>query len=245
MMKKPPELKLIVFDIGNTLVNAEELINACARYAAKQMQRAGLNANADLLFDSYLEASKSLHHKHINRIFSDPLICAKALRTAHVASDEHNRYLLLTFFRRRLRQKLRRDESLIRSLNKLRARGFLLAALSDGTITEQYELLDRLGILLAFDQIRISESYGEEKQSVNIFSDLLADFGLDRDQALMVGDDLGRDMRWASQAGYRTVLQEEFVKHPASLIERFAAYINYRVNSISELCELVSGGLTH
>ncbi len=134
---------------------------------------------------------------------------------------------------------MRKDKSLISSLKKLKTRGYLLAALSDGTITEQYELLDRLGVLELFDHIRISEAYGEEKKSVNIFSDLLHYFALDRYQALMVGDDLRRDMQWASKAGYRTVLQEQFVRHSPRLVRRFAKYIDYRVNGISQLCDLV------
>src|ERR1044072_8908444 len=222
MKFKSAEFALVVFDIGNTIVDAEKLIEVSSRYAAERMHSLKVIPDIDSLFKSYLETSKSLHHKHINRIFSDPLICARALTNAGLPSNEHNRYLLLTFFRKRLRQALRKDNSLISNLKTLKAHGLLLAALSDGTITEQYELLDRLGVLEVFDHIRISEAYGEEKSSVNIFSDLLQHFALNRYQALMVGDDLRRDMQWASKAGYRTALQEQFIKHSPPLVRRFA-----------------------
>jgi len=85
----------------------------------------------------------------------------------------------------------------------------------------------------------ISESFGEEKVSTKVFEHILHRFGVTSVQALMVGDDIRRDMFWAHTAGYVTALQEQFVKYPAETLDEFSGYVDFRVRSISEICKLL------
>jgi HAD superfamily hydrolase (TIGR01549 family) len=234
-------IKLIVFDIGNTIVDAEQLVVTCAQYATHRLFLSGITSDQALLLDAYRSASKVSSHPHVNRIFSDTKIIRKALNEAGLADDERNTYLFLTFFRKQLRNLLTRDAQLINGITRLRQSGFMLCVVSDGTTVEQYDLLERIGVLSLFDRVFISESIGEEKTSTKLFEEILYQCTVLAEQTLMVGDDIERDMFWAHKTGYTTILQEQYVIPTADMIDRFAFCVDYRVKSLTELYQLITG----
>lgn len=234
------EIELAVFDVGNTLVNANALIRTSAAYATKRMASFARVRHPARLLHAYLHTSITLSYKHINRIFSDTRICRSALIAARIPATDYNIYRLLTLYRRRLRQRIHPDKRLIKTFRMLKRRHILLCALSDGTTVEQYELLDRLGVLELFDDIIVSETFGEEKISTDVFDHILGRFRISPRRALMVGDDLRRDIFWAHKAGYITALQQEFVSHPTAELLRSQAFIDFRLRSISDVGNIVS-----
>lgn len=242
-MKSPNRIsdaKLLLFDVGNTIVDAEHLIYSSAKHAADELTSRGLVPQSNVLLDSYLTASRLASHEHVNRIFSDSKIVQSALNLASLSDDERSILFFVTLFRKKLRSLLIPDQELIASLNELKRQGFSLCVVSDGTTFQQYELLDKIGVLFLFDCVFVSESFGEEKTSTKIFEAILNFCSVRADQAIMIGDDIERDMVWAHKTGYTTVLQEQYVQHPPNILDRFSLSVDYRINKLVEFFDLLT-----
>lgn len=74
-----------------------------------------------------------------------------------------------------------------------------LAVVSNGGVETQRAKMERAG--LQFEHVLLSEEIGAAKPSPQVFRAALARLGVEADEALMVGDDVARDLEGASAAG--------------------------------------------
>jgi FMN phosphatase YigB (HAD superfamily) len=237
--KKLRSLKVIVFDIGNTLVDLREVVSVCARRACRELAQIEPAYDAQLLLQSYIRASARLHHPHINRLFSDRMIISEAMLLAHQPPTERAVLIFLTYYRKELRTLIRRRSDLLDCFGVLKERGYQLASISDGTTIEQYELLELLGVLGMLDYVLVSESFGEEKVSPGIFRALLGHFQIPPAAAAMVGDDLERDMCWAHHTGMVTIWQTQYHLHPPNVQGGLPDAVDVSLSRIDDLLELM------
>jgi putative hydrolase of the HAD superfamily len=105
---------------------------------------------------------------------------------------------------------LRRSRHLLypetkRTLEKLRKQAFL-ALVSNGGSTYQREKLRATGIESFFHSIVISEEVGYSKPQRAIFERALRDVGVPAHEAVMVGDNMEKDILGARIAGLRGIL---------------------------------------
>ncbi len=90
----------------------------------------------------------------------------------------------------------------------LKARGHRLAIVSDGPVGNVDNVLSQTGLLELFDAFAISQTLGVEKPDSRMFVHALEQLGVARDdygRAMMVGNNLARDVKGANQLGMISV----------------------------------------
>ncbi|MBA3421425.1 MAG: HAD-IA family hydrolase [Thermoleophilaceae bacterium] len=95
-------------------------------------------------------------------------------------------------------------EGALELVRELRARGYRLALVADGTVRDARNVLAQHGLDALFDAVVISEAVGAQKPDPSIFHRALGELGLEpRDyaRAVMVGNRLERDVQGARQLG--------------------------------------------
>ena len=79
-----------------------------------------------------------------------------------------------------------------------------LGVLTDGTTYDQYIVLARLGVLNLVDEVVTSEEVGVTKPSMTMFATILSRLDVAAHKTLMVGNNWGRDIEGAREAGMLT-----------------------------------------
>ena len=95
------------------------------------------------------------------------------------------------------------DPGVRQALERARAEGFLLAALSDFPISDKLEVLGLEGL---FDFVASSEDFGYLKPNEVPFNAMLKALDVRPDEALYVGDSYRKDIVGGARIGMRTML---------------------------------------
>jgi putative hydrolase of the HAD superfamily len=95
-----------------------------------------------------------------------------------------------------------------KTLRELKQRGYKLALGADGRPATYYNVLTQHGLYDLFDAFAISERLGGEKPDSRLFTHVLDQLGIGREdytRTLMVGNYLERDVKGANQLGMISV----------------------------------------
>ena len=93
-------------------------------------------------------------------------------------------------------------------VRELKRRGYPLALVADGRPGTYYNVLTQHGLYDLFDAYTISERLGVEKPDARMFHDAMSRLGLAREdyrRVMMVGNNLGRDVKGANAVGMISV----------------------------------------
>ena len=118
------------------------------------------------------------------------------------------------------------------ALSRLKDMGFNIILVSNTTQSTSNDVkvaLEKLGIGHFFDAVVTSFDVGKEKPAREMFMSALETAGLKPDEALMVGDDLEKDILGAKRIGIDGVL----VDRKGELISNSEEYV--RIDSLAEL----------
>ena len=102
-------------------------------------------------------------------------------------------------------------------LRELRAGGYRLGLLTNGTEEQQRDKLGRTGLDSAFDAVCVSERIGFQKPDARAFLTLADELDVDAADCLFVGDDADRDIAGARAVGMRAVLVDHSAAGAADL----------------------------
>ncbi|TDS83818.1 HAD family hydrolase [Nesterenkonia aurantiaca] len=116
-------------------------------------------------------------------------------------------------------------------LRTLRASGYRVGLLSNGTEGQQLDKLRRTGLAGAFDVVFTSEGIGVQKPDPGAFLALAEGLRVDVSDCLFVGDNAAHDVAGARDAGMRGLLVDRYETHSGGITE-------------AVLSELVSGSQT-
>ena len=119
-----------------------------------------------------------------------------------------------------------------RTLSRLKDMGFYIILVSNTTQSTSNDVkvaLGKLGISHFFDAVVTSVDVGKEKPSREMFIAALETLGLKPDEALMVGDDLEKDIFGAKRIGIDGVL----IDRKGKFTSKSEEYV--RINSLAEL----------
>ena len=100
------------------------------------------------------------------------------------------------------------SSTVIQTLSALKAKGYKLGVITDGSTDTTYEILLRLAIREFFDVIVVSEEVGVEKPDPKIFKEASVQLKTDPSETVVVGDNLERDILGGNQCGMVTVLMD-------------------------------------
>jgi HAD superfamily hydrolase (TIGR01549 family) len=181
----------VLFDLDNTLIDRQAAYERWARsFAASR----GLHA----------EAVRVLRYADEDGFATREAVFETARRSLGLSESVE---ALITDYRREYPTYFEPDPAVIRTLERLRAKGFRVGVVTNGPASQR-EKLDRAGLRTLIDGICISEEYGVEKPDARIFAEVIRRCCGHRDPngiGWMVGDSAESDVAGGCNSGLRTI----------------------------------------
>jgi len=220
-------VKLIIFDLDNTLTDFVRMKKSAIEAAVKAMVDAGLDFSNERIeeeiFKIYEEEGIE-HQKVFNKLLVKLIgkVNYKIMAAGIVA------------YRRAREASLVLYPHVNSTLIELLKRGFKLAVVSDAPREEAWLRLCYLKLHHMFDVALAFEDTGEHKPSPVPFKAVLDELGLKPEEALMIGDWPERDIVGASELGMKTV----FARYGDTFgVESSGA--DYEIDDISSLLGII------
>ena len=225
-------IKVVFFDLDDTIVDTTRLAEMARRNAIENMVRHGLPVDFDTAYNELLEliseygSNFGRHFDYLLRRLDVPY--DPKLVAAGVISYHNTKFAYLRTVRgvRRLLLGLQKD-------------GYRLGIITDGDPIKQWEKILRLEIDAYFDEVFISDSLGVKKPHPKIFRKAVKKMGVEPENALMVGDRLYSDIYGAKRVGMWTVWFR-YGKYADRELE-YLDYADFTISSLGELPEILRG----
>jgi HAD superfamily hydrolase (TIGR01549 family) len=198
----------IFCDIGDVLIEVAPLMQQAAKLAAAQCAEDGFDIDPVTYTNVYLALDQATTRPHINHLFGDRRVAIAATERTTGTADLRYVGAFLTSYRQYIRSQIRPQEDISRFFRSLSGIGHVrLGVISDGTTDDQLEILARLRVLVYLDPalVIISEDFGKEKTSIDIYQEALRRCATLPNRTYMIGDNLQRDIYLAQTLGMRTV----------------------------------------
>jgi len=211
-------MKLIIFDLDDTLINFAATREVAHGLLAKVLQQEGIEAAAYLractqvdrpLF-SLFEQGRLTRQEYRLRRFADPFgLIGLSPRDDLVAR-------LNTVFMDCVNDSPLLFEDVQPVLAALRAQGAKIAILTNGPSDGQRRKLKATGLDQVVDHVAIGEEIGFSKPAAQAFHKVLERFSIPASETLMVGDSPELDYDAALRAGLMAVLLDRDDRHRES-----------------------------
>ena len=220
-------IRLIIFDLDNTLTDFIRMKDNSIDAAVKAMIDSGVDLPADkirgMIFDIY-EDEGIEYQKVFDRLLVDLLgeVDYKALAAAIVAYRKAREAALVLY------------PHVNRTLLALVKAGLKLAVISDAPRKEAWLRLCYLQLQHIFDKVVAFEDSGEHKPSPAPFRMVLSELEVEPKEAIMVGDWPARDIVGASELGMTTV----FARYGDTFGTEVSG-ADYDIDDISRLIDIV------
>jgi putative hydrolase of the HAD superfamily len=205
MARGPLNVRAVLFDLDNTLVD----LTGMKRVASDAAARAMLAAGADFPFSAD-EAGDILFGEYLPDLESDTvfeLFLRKHHRRALGMGQHQVDRITAAAVNAYLRAKMLRTEpypGVRPTLVALTKAGLRLGVVTDAPRFKAYQRLDAAGISDFFEVVVTFSDHGERKPAERPFRTALELLGLPPHQVLMVGDWPERDVAGAQAVGMRT-----------------------------------------
>ncbi len=201
-------IKVIAFDLDDTLYNATELARESRISGLKAMIKKGLKMDLNSAISTLDEIVKeygtnnSRHYDifilRINRF--EPQI-------DFIRTNQKNKYVsaaVMAYHEQKIIS-IKPFDDVIPCLKQIRDLGIETAIISDGIPIKQYEKILRLGIDELIDLIVISDEIGIRKPNPKLFDYCLKKFGVKGYESIYIGDNPEKDLVPARMNGMNSV----------------------------------------
>jgi putative hydrolase of the HAD superfamily len=225
-------IKVVFFDLDDTLVDTSRLAEMARRNAIENMVRHGLPVDFDIAYQELLEliseygSNFSRHFDYLLRrldLPSNPKWVAAGVIAYHNTKFAY----------------LRTVKGVRRVLLDLQRAGYRLGIITDGDPIKQWEKILRLELDAYFDEVFISDYLGVKKPHRKIFEKALKKMGIEPSEAVMVGDRLYSDIYGAKQVGMNTVWFR-YGKRADKELE-YIDYADFTIENLEEVPRIVRG----
>ena len=191
-------LKAVIFDLDNTLMDFMSTKKASCDAAIDAMIKAGLKMPKKkawkILFSLYRE--KGIEHQTIFQPFLEKILGKvdyKIMASGIIAYRKTRKTMLRTY------------PNVKKVLKKLHKR-YKLAILSDAPVLQAWTRLVEMGLENLFDVVVTYDDTRKSKPHPKPFVMVLKRLGVKSSEAVMIGDNLLRDVKGAKRLGIKTVL---------------------------------------
>ncbi len=220
-------IKVVIFDLDNTLTDFMRMKESAVDGAVDAMIDAGLRLPTETIKNKIYEVyeEKGIEFQSVfDQVLEELLgeVDHKVLAAGVVAYRRAKEAALVLYPHVRV------------TLFELIKRGIRLAVISDAPRKEGWLRLCYLQLHHMFDMVLTFDDTGERKPSPVPFRQVLAHFGVEPENAMMVGDWPERDIQGAAQLGIVSVFARYGDR--AGVVESGA---KYEIDGIIELVEIV------
>jgi putative hydrolase of the HAD superfamily len=226
----------VIFDIGNTLINANKISQIALNYTAVQLKNKNIIANPDSFCETYRKIDQKIEGIEINHLYSCIQILKCVAEELGIKQTHLFYFNFFTNYRQKIKESIYHNTSAIKVFKELKRLNIKIGIISDGTTYEQIEQMYLLGLLNYVDEIVTSQEIGVEKPDVKIFKSIMERLKCSPENSIMVGDDINRDINGANKFGMKTVLTTEYVKKDN--LKNITA--DYTINSIEKLVKFIN-----
>ncbi len=220
-------IKAVIFDLDNTLIDFMRIKKSSVEAAVTAMISAGLDMSKD-------DATKVLYELYDEYGIEYQEIFQKFLEKVHSKVDYRILAAGIVAYRKLQSGLLEPYPKVIPTLMRLKEAGLKLAILSDAPRLKAWIRLTEMRIADFFDVVVTLDDTGMLKPSSVPFRKVLKELGVQPEDAMMVGDNPGRDINGAKDAGMATV----FARY-GSTKEVADSGADFDINSIDELPNVI------
>ncbi|MCD6380561.1 HAD-IA family hydrolase [bacterium] len=220
-------VKLIIFDLDNTLTDFLRMKESAIEAAVKSMIDAGLMFPKEKIEEEIFKIYNEEGIEH-QRVFNKLLIKLIGKVDYKIMAAG------IVAYRRAREASLVLYPHVNATLIELIKRGFKLAVVSDAPREEAWLRLCYLQLHHMFDLVLAFEDTGEQKPSPVPFETALTRLGVKPEEALMIGDWPERDIVGASKLGIKTV----FARY-GDTFEVESSGADYEIDDVSHILDIV------
>ncbi len=220
-------IKAVVFDLDNTLIDFMGTKKACCGAAIDAMKKAGLkmpkNKALKTLLSVYWEVG--IENQKVFQAFLKKIIGKidyKIMAAGILAYRQTKAATLKTY------------PDVKETLAKL-AKKYKLAVLSDAPVLQAWTRLVEMGLEDCFDTVIAYEDTKKLKPHPRPFKTAVKRLGIKAEEAVMVGDDLSRDIKGAKAFGMKAV----FASYGAMNLKKPGIKPDASISSVGELPEIL------
>jgi putative hydrolase of the HAD superfamily len=190
-------IKVVAFDLDDTLYNATELARQARINGLNAMINKGLKIDlkkAILILDEIVNEYGTNNSRHYN-IFIRRINRFNP-KIDFIPADQKNKFVsaaVMAYHAQKIKL-IKPFRDVIPGLKQIKELGIKTAIISDGIPIKQYEKILRLGIDELIDLVVISDEIGVRKPNPKLFEYFLKKFGINGEDSLYVGDNLEKDL---------------------------------------------------
>jgi len=208
-MEKFQDVKVIIFDYGNTLVfdPFEDILD---RRLVKFVSSA-VRKSESKVREAFIQANKEVNYPHITHFALEEPIVWRALEKLGIKPSDMT-FLALEIIKvyraeyKKMLKTYKRKKEIEDVINCLKRKGKRLGVISNGRAIDLYSVLEWLSIRKYFDFTITSEEAGAEKPEKRIFLKVLNFFKQKPEKCVYVGDDPLRDVPTPKRLGMKMIL---------------------------------------
>jgi putative hydrolase of the HAD superfamily len=227
-----PMIKVVFFDLDDTLIDTSKLAEIARRNAVENMIRAGMPVDFETAYHELIELINeygSNFGRHFDYLLRRLDLPYNPKWVAAGVIAYHN--TKMTY--------LKTVKGARKTLLALKQMGLKLGIITDGDPVKQWEKILRTEMEDYFDDVLISDFVGVKKPHPKIFQKALKNFGINPQEALMVGDRLYSDIYGAKNAGMVTVWFK-YGKYANRELD-YLEYADFQIRSLKDVVEIVRG----
>ncbi len=232
------KIKAVIFDIGNTLIDATSIAEKALTYTAIQLKNQNLIESTDKFCKTYKDIDKQVEGIDVNHLYSGMQILIRVAEKLNLKQRHFFYYNFISIYRKHVKTSISHNVSARKVFAKLKGRNIKIGILSDGTTYEQIEQLHLLGILDYIDEIVTSQELMFEKPHPKTFSAILDKLKCSSENSIMVGDDILRDINGAKKIGMTTVLITKYLNK--DILKTKTNNADYTITTINELFKILN-----
>ena len=236
-------LKLIFFDLGNTLIyddpdSWKDIFQRADDSLWVSLQNFGVRSSPSELYGEH-ETLLHYYYKLREGDLDEPgisTVLRELLNIHKIYISEKKLQSALRSMYAVTQTNWHLEDDAISVLQTLKERGYRLGLISNGAEDlNTYELIDRAKIRSFFEFILTSASFGKRKPHPGIFRTALEHFHTTPDQAIMIGDDYDADILGAHQVGMNTIWITRRIPDPVEILSIKPEAIVSRLSEIPPL----------
>ncbi len=223
---KPDFAGVVIFDLDNTLYNAEQYhlgaFNKIAEYLSGKCRISKKNIYGRL---KKIWTKKTSMYPYLFDDLLKPIGLERELKNVVKIFNDYS-------------GKLELFPNVALVLKKLKNKGFIIGMITDGDVKRQKRKIRLLGIERFFDEIIFTKELGAPKPSVVPFQEMVNRLKIDPCRSFYVGDNPLIDFQGAKKTGMKTVrlLSGEFKKNTIN------EYIDCEIDEFKEVLRITDNG---
>lgn len=216
LMKKFQDVKVIVFDYGNTLVfdPFEDILDKRLVKFVSSL----LGKSENKVRESFIQANKEIEYVHLTHFILEEPVVWRALEKLGLKPSDRA-FLALEIIKvyrteyKKMIKSYKRKKEIDDILTYLKKKGKRLGVISNGRAIDLYSMLEWLDIRKYFDFTITSEEAGIEKPDKRIFLMMLKFFKQKPEKCVFIGDDPLRDLPTPKKLGMKMILFKPLKKY--------------------------------